>query len=54
MIELRKVLIGVKETAIDRAIRPPVCTCRHEDLDLSHSELLNELSNTFVRMIQNG
>jgi hypothetical protein len=54
MIELRKVLIGVKETAIDRAISPPVCTRRNEDLDLSHSELLNELSNTFVRMIQDG
>jgi hypothetical protein len=52
MIELRKVLIGIKETAIDRAIRPPVCTRLRKYLDLSHSELLNELSNTIVRMIQ--
>lgn len=51
MRELREVLIGVKETAIDRAVLSPVCTSRHEHLDLSHSQLLNELSNTLVRMI---
>jgi hypothetical protein len=54
MSELREVLIGVKETAIDRAVLPPVGTRRHQNLYLSHSELLNELRNTLVRMIHNG
>ena len=49
--ELRKVLIGVEETTVDRAVRSSVRTSLDESLHFRHGQFLNESRNPFVRVI---